>query len=88
MLFCIDLIDKKVIARGVSYEKLKGIFGDKLWVADGRIGIDKTFGYLHFSPQTFSKDETEASSWVGWYLYIEFGVTGKIRKYWLSDLHK
>jgi hypothetical protein len=87
-VFCIDLIDKGVIARGVSYQFLKGIFGDNLWIASGRVGIERAVIRLRFSPQTHSKDGTGATSWVGWYLHLEFGASGKLENYWLSDLHK
>lgn len=86
--FCIDLIDKGVIDIGVSYQYLKGIFGDNLWIASGRVGKERAVIRLRFSPQTFSKDVTMASSWVGWYLHLEFEPSGKLEKYWLSNLHK
>jgi len=93
LLFCIAAIDDGTIDIHVNIDDLKLLFGEDF--ADlGPLGMEGTNGSAIVAFEKFPKLPNPATSDEasrlpkGWYLYVEYDRSRRIRKYWLSDMHK
>jgi hypothetical protein len=91
LLFCIAAIDDGSIDIRVNIDDLRLLFGEDF--ADlGPLGTEGTNGAAIVTfeqlPKLPATSEDASRLPKGWYLYVEYDGSRRIRKYWLSDMHK
>jgi hypothetical protein len=88
----IEVIDAELIRDSGPLDDAKTIFGDDLKVMSVDENHDRNperlVAIVNFAPLTGEPGGNAARAHTGWYLHIDCSLSGVVRKYYLSNMHK